>query len=51
MHCDHFIVNKAILLKWQVEQIMNGMKIMCTWAEHLMFPDKIGNFFPTVHVM
>ena len=28
----HFILNRAIVLKWQVELIMNGMKIMCMRA-------------------
>ena len=28
----HFILNRAILLKRQVELIMNGMKIMCMRA-------------------
>jgi hypothetical protein len=31
----HFILNRAILLKWQTELFMNGLKIMCmkcsTW--------------------
>jgi len=35
----HFILNRSILLKWQVELIMNGMKIMCMRVEHLVFPD------------
>jgi hypothetical protein len=30
----HSILNRAILLKWQVELIMNGMKIMCMRVEH-----------------
>lgn len=35
----HFILNRDILLKWKVELIMNGKKIMCLQTEHL---------FPTV---
>ena len=35
----HFILSRAILMKCQVELIMNGMKIMCTRAEHLVFLD------------
>jgi hypothetical protein len=37
----HFILNRAILLKWQVELIMNGLKIMCTRVEHLVFLDSV----------
>ena len=32
----HFILNRAILLKWQVGLIMNGMKIMSMREEHLV---------------
>ena len=37
----HFILNRAILLKWQVEQIMDGMKIMCVRVDHLVFLDSV----------
>jgi len=26
----HFIPNRAVLLKWRTELIMNGLKIMCS---------------------
>jgi hypothetical protein len=39
----HFILNRAILLKWQTELIMNGMKIMCMRGEHLGFLDSISS--------
>ena len=41
----HFILNRAIRLKWQVELIMNGMKIMCKRVEHLVFLDGVS-FLP-----
>jgi hypothetical protein len=41
----HFILNRAFLLKLQVEMIMNWMKIMCMRAEHLVFLDSIS-FLP-----
>jgi hypothetical protein len=41
----HFIINRVILLKRQVELIMNGMKIMCMRTEHLVFLDSIS-FLP-----
>ena len=42
----HFILNRAILMKWQVELIMNGIKIMCMRVcEYLMFLDSIS-FLP-----
>ena len=34
-----------ILLKWQVELIMNGMKIMCMQADHLVLLDSVS-FLP-----
>jgi len=40
----YFILNQAILLKWQHELIMNGMKIMCMKKEHLVF-SKICTFW------
>jgi len=33
----HFILNKAILLKWTHRLNMNALKIMCTKMEHLVF--------------
>ena len=41
----HFILNRAFLVKWQVELIMNGIKIMCVRAGHLVFIDSIS-FLP-----
>jgi hypothetical protein len=41
----HFILNRAILLKWQPELIMNGLKIMCMKMEHVVFLDSIS-FIP-----
>jgi len=41
----HFILNRAILLKWKRELIMNGLKIMCMKAEHLVFLDRLS-FLP-----
>ena len=41
----HFILNRAILLKWKPELIMNGLKIMCMKMEHLMFLDSVS-FLP-----
>ena len=38
----HFIQNRAILLKCQVELIMNGLKIMCIRVEHLVFLDTVS---------
>ena len=38
----HFILNRAILLKWQVRLIMNGMKIFCLRVEHLVFLDSVS---------
>ena len=32
----HFILNPAVLLKWRLELIMNGLKIMCMMVEHLL---------------
>jgi len=31
----HFFLNRAILLKWKPDLIMNGLKIMCMKIEHL----------------
>jgi len=33
----HFILNRAIQLKWKPELIMNGLKILCMKMEHLVF--------------
>jgi hypothetical protein len=41
----HFILSRAILLKWEPELIMNGLKIMCMKMEHLVFLDSIS-FIP-----
>jgi hypothetical protein len=42
----HFILNRAILMKWQVELIMNGLKIMCMRVcEYLVILDSIS-FLP-----
>jgi hypothetical protein len=38
----HFILNRAILLKWQPEIITNGVKIMCMKVEHMIFLDRIS---------
>ena len=40
-----FILNRAILLKWPPELIMNGLKIMCIKMEHLVFLDSVS-FLP-----
>jgi hypothetical protein len=37
----HFILNRAIFLKWRPELIMKGQKIMCMTMEHLKFIDSI----------
>jgi hypothetical protein len=41
----HFILNRAILLDWQPELIMNGQKVMCMRMEHLVFLDSVS-FLP-----
>jgi hypothetical protein len=38
----HFILNRAILLKWQPKLMMNGCKIMCMRMEHLLFLDSVS---------
>jgi hypothetical protein len=38
----HFILNRAILLKWQPELIKNGMKIMSIKFEHMVFLDSVS---------
>jgi len=41
----HFILNRAIMLKWNPELIMSGLKIMCMKMEHLVFLDSVS-FLP-----
>jgi len=41
----HFIPNKAILLKWKPDLIMNSLKISCMGMEHLVFLDSVS-FLP-----
>ena len=41
----HFILDRAILLKWTPKLIMNGQKIVCMAFEHLTFLDLIS-FLP-----
>jgi len=41
----YFILNRAVLLKWQPEPIMNGLKIMCMKMEHLVSLDSVS-FLP-----
>jgi len=41
----HFILNRAIMLKWKPEQIMSGVNIMCMKMEHFVFLDSVS-FFP-----
>jgi G:T-mismatch repair DNA endonuclease (very short patch repair protein) len=41
----HFILNRAILLEWRPELIMNGQKIVCMKMEHLVFLDSVS-FLP-----
>jgi len=41
----HFILNRAILLKWKPDQIMNGLKIMCMRMEHMLFLESVS-FLP-----
>jgi len=41
----HFILNRAVLLKWQPDLIMNGMKIMSMKMEHMVFLDSVS-FLP-----
>jgi len=43
-HCQ-IILHKDILLKWQVDLIMNGFKIMCMRKDHFVFLD-IVSFLP-----
>ena len=41
----HFILNRAIFLKWKPKLIVNGLKIICMTMEHLTFIDSIS-FMP-----
>jgi len=41
----HFILNRAIMLKWKPKLIMSGLKIMCMKMEHLVFLDSVS-FLP-----
>jgi len=41
----HFILNRAIMMKWKPELIMNVLKIMCMRMEHLVFLDS-ESFLP-----
>jgi len=41
----HFILNRAIMLKWKPELIMSGLKIMCMKMDHLIFLDSVS-FLP-----
>jgi len=41
----HFILNRAILLKWKPELLMSELNIMCMKMEHLVFLDSVS-FLP-----
>jgi hypothetical protein len=41
----HFILNRAIMLQWRPELIMNEKKIVCMKMEHLVFLDSVS-FLP-----
>jgi len=41
----HFILNRAIMLKWKPELITNGLKIISMNMEHLVFLDSVS-FLP-----
>jgi len=41
----HFILNRAIMLKWKPELIMSGLNIMCMKMERLVFLDSVS-FLP-----
>jgi len=41
----HFILNRAIILKWKPKIIMNGLKILCLKVEHLVLLDSVS-FLP-----
>jgi hypothetical protein len=42
---QHFILNRAIMLKWNPELITNGLKIISMKMEHLLFLVGVS-FFP-----
>jgi hypothetical protein len=37
-----FILDRAVFLKWRLEIIMKGQKIMCMTVEHIKFIDSIS---------
>ena len=41
----HFNLNRAVLLKWQPELIVNGLKIMCMKMQYLVFLESVS-FLP-----
>jgi len=41
----HFILNRAIVLRWKPKLIVNGLKIVCMTMEHLTFIDSTS-FMP-----
>ena len=41
----HFILNRAVMLKWKPELIMSGLKIMSMEMKHLIFLDSVS-FLP-----
>jgi hypothetical protein len=45
----HFILNRAILLKWQLEIIMNGQKIMSMKFKHLHLLDSVSYLPMALH--
>jgi len=38
----HLLLNRAVLLKWQPEQIKNVLKIMCMKMEHMILLDCVS---------
>ena len=36
---SHFILNRAVLMRWKPELVMNGLKIVCMKIEHMVFLD------------
>jgi hypothetical protein len=41
----HFILNRTVILNWQPQLIMNGLKIVCRKVENLTFTDSVS-FMP-----
>ena len=41
----HFILSRAVLLKWRPELVMSGQKIILMKMEHMKF---IDSMFPTI---